>query len=536
MNKLIVTFLIVFLGLGLALQAQIQPEEGSVSYITSQNVYVKFQSTQNIQVGDTLFIKQDDKMVPVLAVESLSSISCVCKRISDLELVVSSTVLTKGKMLPADEETQADSVALISVVPMPEVRTDTAEASTELIKPEQLISGRFSISSYSSFSNTTAANSQKMRYTASFNMKNISNTNLSLESYISFVHNDQYWDEIKENVFNGLKIYNLSLNYDFNKSTRLLLGRKINPKLSSMGAIDGLQFEKKFKLLSLGVVAGFKPDYQDYSLDLNLFQVGAYISHDYVKGRGTMQSTFAFIQQMNSWKTDRRFIYLQHYNTLVKNLFFMGTLEVDLYEKIDSIQSGTFSLTNLYLSLRYRVLKQLSFTVSYNARQNIIYYETYKSIIDQLLDDEMLQGFRFQVNASPFRNFSLGITAGYRYRPDDPSPSKNLYAYATYTRVPVLNASATASFTLLETGYVSGKIYSLGLTKDLVPGKLSSGINYRYVDYSFYNAESTLAQNLAEINLMWRIMRKLSVSVYYEGTFEKVNSYNRVYINLSQRI
>jgi hypothetical protein len=213
----------------------------------------------------------------------------------------------------------------------------------------------------------------------------------------------------------------------------------------------------------------------------------------------------------------------------------MGTVELDLYEMIDSVKSNTFRLSNLYLSLRYRVIKQLSFTVSYNARQNIIYYETYKNIIDQYLNDETLQGFRFQVNASPFRNFSVGATAGYRYKPKDPNPTKNLYVYATYCRVPFINSSATASFTMMETGYLSGKIYSIGLTKDIIAGKLSGGLNYRYVDYKYYNTENTTAQNMAEVNLMWRVMKKLSLSVYYEGTFEKVNTFNRIYVNLTQR-
>ena len=52
---------------------------------------------------------------------------------------------------------------------------------------------------------------------------------------------------MKENIFTGLKIYNLSASYAINETMSLSFGRKINPKLSSVGAIDGLQFEKKFK-------------------------------------------------------------------------------------------------------------------------------------------------------------------------------------------------------------------------------------------------------------------------------------------------
>jgi len=402
-------------------------------------------------------------------------------------------------------------------------------------KPVQLISGRVAVASYYNFSNTEAPHTLKMKYTVAFNARNISGSKLSAETYINFIHDNRHWSEVQDNVFNGLKIYSLALNYDINETARMLLGRKVNPKLSSMGAIDGLQIEKKFGSFSVGLVAGSRPDFQDYSYNFSLFQAGAYVSHDYMKDGRTMQNSLAFIDQMNDWKTDRRFVYFQHTNTLVKNLFFMGTVEMDLYEKIDSVASNTFRLSNLYLSLRYRVIKQLAFTVSYNARQNIIYYETYKNIIEQYLDDETLQGFRFQVNASPFRNFSLGATAAYRNRPQDPQPTKNLYFYAMYSQVPVLEVSVTASATLLSTAYQAGQIYSAGLSKDLARGKVNTGLTYRHVQYDFNESITKLNQNMLEINFMWRIMKKLSCSVYYEGTFEKVNQFNRIYVNLTQR-
>lgn len=533
--KKIITFILTILVTGQLFSQD--PEaflQGSISYVTSQNIYVKFPSTENISVGDTLYLMDGENILPALLVENLSSISCVCRSLTGLELTAGQVMYARGpKNVYADEE--EPPAQTVEVVPPPALG-DSTGAPAEDQKPPQLISGRFAISSYTNFSNTPAANSQKMRYTASFNIRNISGTRLSAETYVSFVHDDRRWEEVKENVFNGLKIYSLALNYDFNENTRLLFGRKINPKLSSMGAIDGLQFETRFKSLSVGLVAGSRPDYRDYSFDPALFQAGAYIGHEYSRGKKNMQSSLAFIQQMNAGNTDRRFLYLQHISSIIKNLFFIGTAEVDLYKITDSVQSGDFKLSNLYISARYRVIKQLSFTLSYNSRRNIIYYETYKNIIDQLVNDETLQGYRLQVHATPVRNFSLGATAAYRYRDRDPDPTKNLYAYASYSQVPWLESSATASFTWLETGYVSGKIYSVGLSKDIIRGKLSGAVNYRYVDYTYYNAEYTLIQNMAEINLMWRIMRKLSCSIYYEGTFEKVNSFNRIYINLTQRL
>jgi hypothetical protein len=538
MRLILPIVLLLLSGFMLKGQTIIEPEEGAVSFVTSQNVYVKFKSTQNIAVGDTLYFSQAGVPVPSLVVTNLSSISCVCIPITSKQFAVSDKIYTKQKIKTVPEQKIAEKPAQPVIVPPPVTRNVAATVdSAARQKPKQDISGRVSLSSYSDFSNTPAGNSQRMRYTFSLNARNIANTKLSAETYISFVHKSGEWSKVQADIWNALKIYNLALVYEFNDKYKLWFGRRINPKISNMGACDGLQFEMKFHSISVGVLAGSRPDYGDYSLNFNLVQFGAYISHDYPGKNGMMQTALAFVEQMNHSATDRRFAYLQHSNTLVKNLNFFGTVEVDLY-KYDTLNkkpAGTFNLTNLYLSLRWRVIKQLSLTGSYSARENVIYYETYKSTLDQIINPEVLQGYMFSVTYNPINYLSVGARAGYRFRKSDPKPSKNLYAYATYSRIPVLEISATLSATLLETSYISGRIYSLTMSRDLVRGRLFAGLGYHYVDYKYFSTDSKIPQNMAEASLNWIIYKKLSLSLNYEGTFEKINQFNRLYINVTQR-
>jgi hypothetical protein len=319
------------------------------------------------------------------------------------------------------------------------------------------------------------------------------------------------------------------------------LGRKINPRISNVGAMDGLQYELKIKSFTLGAVAGFRPDYMNYRFNSSLFQYGGYLGHDYANKNGNMQTTLAFLEQNNSGTTDRRMLYFQHTNSLISHVYFFGSVELDLYNKVWNTADSTLSqdnspkLTNLYLSLRYRPVRQLSLSVSYNSRQNVIYYESYKNFVDRLLEEATLQGFMFQVNYRPFKNLTIGVNTGYRDSKKDPRPSKNLYGYLTYSQIPAINISATMSATFLESGYLSGNIYSLGISRDLVAGKLNTGLTYRYVNYRFVYGESTLVQNMGEVYLSWRILKKLSCSVNYEGTFEKNRNYDRIYFNVTQR-
>jgi hypothetical protein len=141
----------------------------------------------------------------------------------------------------------------------------------------------------------------------------------------------------------------------------------------------------------------------------------------------------------------------------------------------------------------------------------------------------------FQVSYSPVKYLSVGVKTGYRYRKSDPKPSRNLYGYVTYSRIPVLDISATLSATWLETSYISGKIISLGVSRDIIKRKLYGSAGYRYVDYRYFNTDSSIPQNMAEISLNWNVYKKLSLSLNYEGTFEKANHYNRLYVNITQR-
>ena len=526
--------ILLILVAGSSLFGQVK-REGKVTYITTQHVYVKLTSMEDISEGDTLYINRGDKDVPALQIKNLSSISCVCIPLLTDAFKVSDEVYANLEIDIVSESVKGPTIIdPEQIVENPEIDSTQAD-SVEKEQLKQEISGRLSVSSYSNFYNDQAARSQRMKYTFSMRGNNLGNSKLSAESYLSFAYSNTNWEEVKENIFTGLKIYNLAAKYAFNETMHVSLGRKINPKLSSVGAIDGLQFEKKFNAFTMGAIAGSRPDYEDYSINLDLLQYGVYLGHELAKKNGTMQNTLAFIEQTNHSRTDRRFAYFQHTNMLIKNLFLFASAEVDLYKKVDKTEETIFDLSNAYLSLRYRIIRPLSIGLSYSARRNIIYYETYKDFLERLLETETLQGWRFRINYRPIKYMFIGVNAGYRFRKEDPQPSKNLNGYFTYSQVPGIGASVTLSATWLETNYLNGIVYGLGISRSLISDKLSGGLKYRYLDYLYRNTEMALIQHVGEANLSWMVYRKLSLSFYYEGTFEKEVPYHRVFINISQR-
>lgn len=128
-----------------------------------------------------------------------------------------------------------------------------------------------------------------------------------------------------------------------------------------------------------------------------------------------------------------------------------------------------------------------------------------------------------------------GISGGYRFRKNDLHPMLNANGFLNFPQVPWINASVNLSTNWLKSSYVDGLIYGIRIYRDIVPSKLSSGIFYRFVDYNYPSSSTTSIQHMAELELSWQISRKFSLSANYDGTFEKSNQYNSIYLNLIKR-
>lgn len=531
---LLILFLAVFVSNTTAQETR-EEKEGEVTYLTSTSVYVRFSDTDGIQEGDTLFIIEGTEKTKALIVKNKSSMSVVCAPLPGFTFRVGDVVIAIPVPPPIEVAEQAnrfDEPANDTEAVLP---ADTIAEEVSEFESKQRIGGRVSVSSYTNWANVNPDIGQRLRYTFSFSGENLGGSKFSFETYMSYVQLLDAWKESKGNSFEGLKIYNFSARYDITSKTRIWLGRKINYRLTSLGAVDGLQFEHSFRSFTLGLVAGTRPDYVDYGFNASLFQYGLYLSHQFKKGTGKMESTLAFMNQSNNWNTDRRFLYFQHVNMLLKKLFFIATAEIDLYSVADSMPQNSFNLSNLYVMLRYKILNNLSVSASYNARKNIILYETNKDYLERLLETGTLQGYRMMVNYRVVRNLTLGIKGSYRYRVDDPEPALDFYGYVNYSLIPGLKVSALASITWLKTSYIRGWVYSIGVNRDFFKGKLYGGANYRYVSYDYTTTDLPSVQHVLEANLNWRIYRKLTLGAYYETTFEGAITFNRVYLNLTQR-
>ncbi len=532
---LIVYIILSCLSLNSVIRAQTKSEliEGKVTYLSSQNVYVKFDNTSKIKVGDTLFIKQNSDYIPAVKIEYLSSRSTAGKKIGNIDIKIGDRLVYSYTPSETIEPQIMAVPTFSSQIAKNEI--ENTKQKKRNTKKRGKVEGRIAMSSYSSFSSTKKTDFVRWRYTFAARSQNFYSSRLSFDSYISFNYRSTDWNYIKNNISDALKIYSLALSYDISNNLNLTIGRKINRNITNIGAIDGLQLHGKFGKVTTGVVLGSRPDYQNYSFNFNLFEFGGFISHSDIAGYGVMQNSIALFQQTNDFKTDRKFFYFQHFSNFIKPISFFFSTEIDLYKKINGIPSSNFSLTGLYISLKFRPIKTLGFTGSYDSRKNVIYYETYQNYADSLYDNATRQGFRFNVNIRPWRNLFFRFAYGFRTRIRDIKSSQNFSGSLSYNRIPFIQGTISLNYNNLVTSYLNGNIYGVSFSRDFFDGVIYTTLNYRRILYEFLSGAPNLDQNIFTIDINWRIIYRLSASIAYEGTFETEFNYGKVYFNLTKR-
>ncbi len=528
---------ILFMILCLVYQIQILPQStekvertGIITFKSTENIYVKIETTEGLKVGDTLYVKKNNSIYPAIQIKYLSQISVAGISIDGKSLNVNDKVYAYAdkpeKVVIIQKDTLTDSntekLSTVNTVPVTEHR-----------RVKQNYYGRFSIQSFSNISNfLNSGNYQQWRYSFLLNADSISNSPFSLSSYIIFAYKNNDLSNFSSNIPENLKVYDLAVKYNFDNSSALWFGRHLNPKVANISSVDGLQFEKSFSSWYGGLIAGSRPDFNNLGFNIKLFEYGGYFGRVDTIGKSMMENNIGIMQQTNDFKVDRRFLYFQHTNNLIQNLSIFFSSEIDLYKRILDKGSFAFSPTGVFASAYYTPDPVVSFSLSYDARKDVIYYETYKSFADSILDSETRQGFRAGINLRPLSGLFLSLSAGYRFQPSDPKPSKNFNGTLSYANIPFLDIVPSVSYIKIISSYLDGTIWGAGLSRNLTD-YLQISANYSNNKYVFLFGD--LKQNVISVDLSARIWNPFFLTLSYEGTFQDQSTWGRFLLDLTTR-
>ncbi len=536
MRKSILNIIILFLSIVQVFgQGEVEFYSGEISFITSNNIYVKFDQTNSINIGDTLFLLNNLLPGPCLIVTKKSSTSCVCIRMNDCIVNIEDQVLSRLPALINDPKTneEIENKSLPVDVDTP---IENKEKGVRRVSDfKQIITGRISASSYSSMS-SRYDDKHRMMLRFSLNARNINNSGYSLESYINYRKNisESVQSEGYKSAF--LRVYNLALSYEVDPTMSLTLGRKINNKISSLGAIDGLQVEKSFGQFYTGIVAGFRPDIYDYGFNSKLLEYGLFIGNVFDSGRMNARSTLGLMEQRNGGSTDRRYAFFQHSSRLFKKVNLFCSFELDLYKNVNGVSEADMRLTNLYMSLRYRLNRKLDFSVAFDSRKRIIYYETLKTEIERLLDDDIArQGFRMRVNIKPFKYVHGAIGFSKRFQSDNENASDNVNGYISHSRLPRVGGRLSVNYNWNKSNYLESRILSFRHSRNLIKKKLEGSFYYRIVDYLYFNRELKYVQNYIGGQFTFRVDRNWSLGLLGEMANKDSDKNYRVNVKIIKR-
>lgn len=502
--------------------------EGSVSFITASSIYVKFTTTQDIEEGDTLFVFVAEKLAPALIVKQKSSISCVTNPIGNLSFEKEQKVfhlkrnLVNEKVL--EEEISEPSTPIIPIVeePVSSISEPDSILQNTTLTFKEKISGRITAASFSTFSKDDLRH--RFRHTIAFNARHINNSGLSFELFTNYFHGNGYRLQPGSNLFDQLKLNTLAVSYATQKSWNFVVGRRVNPHMSNIGVIDGAQVEWKRDKIAVGVIAGSRPDFQTYGFNTDLAEAGVYLALTSTPSQLYRATTIGIIDQRNKWITDRRYVYLQHAQQLTKTINVFFSSELDLYEKKNEIAKDVVKLTGFYGTIRFRPVNKFNIAVSYDQRRNVVFFETFKNQIDQLIDEETRQGLRLNSFYRVTKKIQISAAANWRFQKSNVNVSKNYNCNLSYNSLPYINGNISASVNLLETGYLKNTMIAGRYNRGFFKNKMNWEIYYRVVNYQYKNFDTKIKQNIIGSSLSFIFSRKINFQVYYEGTDDATNN------------
>jgi len=490
---------------------------GQVTFTSSQYVYLKFKSTEGINIKDTLFSLSTNQ--PAAIAQFLSSTSVAAKPLIELKVgdsLYAFILFEKDTSLIAkDSITKNDSSFSQEI------------SNSKLIQRESIKSKKYnlrmSIQSYGDVNDFE--NTNRYRYSFAYQKDEFLSDNIDVDLYF-IVNYNQRKTFPRNDVRDFLKIYSASLDYRFNENHSIKIGRSLNPYIFAAGSIDGIQYLFNTGTNHLGCILGSRPNYTNYWFKPDLFQAGVFYNRVDSISSTSMDNSIAFIEQTNKFKPDRRFIYFQHRNDFIPSTNIFLSSEFDFFYVNKGTISKKINLSSLYSMINVRPHRIISFNLSYDSRRNVYFLESFKNSIDSLIENELRQGFRISTFIRPISLLFINLQYSQRETRKDQKSSNNYGATIGFNYLPIVKTNLSLSYYNYQTSFIDGKNYSIYLSKNLFDDVLMTG-NFRLYEFTQVQSQRKFIDRFVELGLFINIIKNLSLSIDFE---QKLNNEKSGYL------
>jgi len=387
-----------------------QTRFAKIRYITPRIVYIDQGTSAGIQVGDTLFVYQENEIVATLKVVNTASnsASCVVLKINRKLKVGDLVRIPERNREVVTPEAPKEQEALPQKKAIGQPKWEKREIPT-IRQPKKSFSNRYRIRGGISFQYYRSQSSRSNDFSYSqpglnfrFKMDNLLNyLSLRVRMRNYQISRDYSNSSILPQREWRNRIYEFSLT-TMEKDARVMIsmGRIISNVISGMGYLDGflsgLWVNSHFQL---GAFAGTEPDWRTSAFRSNAPKYGIFMKYRSTQDRDIRwRSALAMTGSYVEGEISREYLYLY-------NQFFVGnkwsvyqSAELDLnrgWRKEKTHES--IKLSNLYFYVQYRFSQMGNISLSVDSRQNYWNYEI-RTLADSLFDDSMRRGARLSLS------------------------------------------------------------------------------------------------------------------------------------------
>lgn len=417
-----------------------------VTYISIEGVYINAGTQDGLHLGDSINIYRNDSLQAIMVITNTASHSSACKIVEE-----------PGKLLVGDYFT-------LEYTPIASDPTEIKQTVPEEIKDSPLainqLNGSISFQNYwqndmtgSSLSYIQPGLVSRIRVNklggkdVTLRFRHRSRLNHRSRTLGNAFDTDEWYH----------RVYELAVKSNRDNDYYWSIGRQTVSEMSGIGFVDGILLAKRISsAVTTGVVVGFEPDWVTTDISFDRKKAGLFVRYeqfDQTAIRYRFQG--ALVGSYYKSNASREFLSLN--NSLSYNkLQLYNSMEVDMYRSWrKEITGKSFSLTNLYLTLRYQVINALSVYASYDRRENIWYYETLVSE-DSLFDDVTNQGLKAGYTLKLTKTIRMNGYGGVRFR--DGSVDDNKYGSVSLmiSRFPKRSNSTALRFSYVKTEFTTG--------------------------------------------------------------------------------
>jgi len=478
--------------------------DGTITYITTNQVYSNIGLNKGAVIGDTLKVLRRGQELGLIYITSIANKSSVSE-----------------SLIPISQFQLGDRVVLEKIkqeilILDKKVIVQDPKPTTTKIKRQWRQSGNISLRYMSSqYSNKTTRN------------RSIGMMNYRLRS--SGILKPNLWIYGRSNLLSGdFNLYQARITLgQTNSKFYMQMGRVFSSNLSGLGATDGLVASTNLvKGITLGVLGGYLPAQKNMNFSKDVIKTGGFVHIKTKTKNMRLSGSVALAQQKFKGNTDREFVYWTWRSDYKKALTLSVNQTLDLYSDQSVGTRNSLTPTSNQISLRFRPMSGLSIQSRYSGRRQVLYFESEQTLPDSLFQDELRSGWynAFSWSNDWFGNVQFGLNLRSQKSFDRPA-SVIVFGYQTPNQKNKRSYRFKTNF--IRNDLLTGMRLVLGVDQSLNKN------NSLYVDADFYsygygNKTADYFQTRISTGVNWRIQKKIRFSCNID--YLKDKSYNNLFI------